>query len=90
MGAFDLGRVTEHYRLSLVLTLSICEKREPIPVLFYGLGLNRLLLIVSSNVRQLLFIESLSGLFLDGTNKSGLEFCLVGRSAVVLTLLEYQ
>ena len=55
-------------------------------MLFYNLGLNKLLLIVSSNVRELLFIESLSGLFLDGTDKSSLEFCLVGRSAVMLTV----
>lgn len=86
MGAFDLGRVTEHYRLLLVLTLSICEKREPIPVLFYKLGLNKPLSIVPSNVRQLLFTESLSGLFLNGTHKGSLEFCLVGRSALMLTV----
>lgn len=84
MGAFDLGRVIEHYQLLLVLTLFICEKREPIPVLFYNLGLNKPLSIVPSSVCQLLFIESLSGLFLDGTNKGSLEFCLVGRSALML------
>ena len=76
--------VIEHYWLLLVLTLSICEKREPIPVLFYNLRLNKPLSIVPSNVCQLLFIESLSGLFLDGTNKGSLEFCLVGRSAPML------
>ena len=53
-------------------------------MLSYNLGLNKPLSIVPSSVCQLLFIESLSGLFLDGTNKGSLEFCLVGRSALML------
>ena len=60
----------KHYRLSLFLTFSICEKREPIPMLFYSLGLNKPLSIVLSNVCQFPFIESLSGLFLGVTNKA--------------------
>ena len=44
MDISDLGRVTEHYCVSLVLSFSICENRQPIPVLFCNLGFNEPLL----------------------------------------------
>ena len=58
----DLETITEHYRVSQVLTFSICEKREPIPKLFYNLGLNEPLSIVPASVCQFPFIENLCGL----------------------------